>query len=194
VTEVDEVLVCLRGLLAEVPVVPLPDGFALRAMDEDDPDDVARWLEVHNAAFGRAWTVENHRLAMRENPVARVDRTYLVEQEGRAVGTGSIARYRANPEVGLGHYMAVHPDVRGRGLATALCSYRYGALAGMGLEVAEAQTHLHRTGSLRAHFRCGFVPKEGLDPWNSARPTSGPLREEADRRLREEFAAWRAEG
>jgi hypothetical protein len=58
--------------------------------------------------------------------------------------------------------------------------------------VAEAQTHVHRIGSLRAHFRCGFVPKPTIDPWNSMAPASGPLREEADRRMQEAFATWQA--
>lgn len=190
-SEADDVLVCVRGRLAEVPDLPLPAGFRLREMDPDDEADVERWLVVHNAAFDRSWTAENHRLAMVENPVVVVDRTYLAERDGIVVGTASIGRFRGNLEVGVGHYLAVHPSARGVGLATALCSARYTALAAT-VEVAEAQTHAHRVGSLRAHFRCGFVPKPGIDPWNSMTPTSGPLREEADRRLAEAHASWQA--
>jgi hypothetical protein len=76
-------------------------------------------------------------------------------------------------------------------LATALCSHRYRALVGE-LEVAEAQTHVHRIGSLRAHFACGFGPKVGPDPWNSMEPVDGPLRDEADRRLVAAHEAWLA--
>ena len=190
-TSVDEVLVCVRGRLADVPTLPLPPGFGLREMDPDDEADVDRWLAVHNAAFDRCWEPENHRLAMRENPVVIVDRTYLAERDGVVVGTASIGRFRRNLEVGVGHYLAVHPSARGLGLATALCSARYTPLAAA-VEVAEAQTHAHRVGSLRAHFRCGFEPKVGPDPWNSLEPTTGPLRDEADRRLVEAYAAWQA--
>jgi GNAT superfamily N-acetyltransferase len=192
VSELDDVLVGLRGRLADVPALALPEGFTVRDLDPADPADVAAWLGVVNAAFGRDWTVENHHLAMVVNPVLEVDRTFLAERDGVVVGTASVGRFRANPEVGIGHYLAVHPSAQGGGLATGLCSHRYRALAATGLEVAEAQTHLHRTGSLRAHFRCGFVPKVTVDPWNSLTPASGPLREEADRRVREAFAAWRA--
>jgi len=191
VSAVDDVLVCVRGRLADVPDLPVPAGFEVRELDPCDPADVDRWLEVHNAAFDRSWDHENHRLAMVENPVVIVDRTYLAERDGAVVGTASIGRFRRNPQVGVGHYLAVHPSARGHGLATALCSLRYSTL-GEVVEVAEAQTHVHRIGSLRAHFRCGFEPKVGPDPWNSLDPTSGPLRDEADRRLVEAYAAWRA--
>lgn len=189
--EVDELLVCLRCDLADVPDLPLPAGVEVRTMDPDDPADVRRWLEVHNAAFGRAWDEENHRLAMIENPVVVVDRTYLAEQAGEVVATASIGRFRRNPDVGLGHYLAVHPSSRGLGLATAMSSLRYRVLAEQ-VAVAEAQTHLHRVGSLRAHFACGFRPKAGVDEWNSLDPTDGPLRVEADRRLNALYDAWRA--
>jgi GNAT superfamily N-acetyltransferase len=188
----DDVLVCVRGRLADVPVVALPDGLTLRDLDPDDPDDVRRWLHVQNAAFDRDWTAENHRLAMRENPYVVVDRTYVAERDGEPVGIASTGRFRGNPAVGIGHYLAVHPSAQRSGLALALCSRRYRDLAATGIEVAEAQTHLHRVGSLRAHFRCGFEPKADLDPWNSVVPTGGPLREEADRRLAELHADWLA--
>jgi GNAT superfamily N-acetyltransferase len=189
--EVGEVLVCVRGRLTDVPEMALPDGFTIRDLDGDDPAEVARWLVVVNAAFGRTWIQENHRLAMVDNPVVEVDRTFLVERDGEPVGTASIGRYRRNPEVGIGHYLSVHPSAQRHGLAVALCSHRYRAMAQTDLVVGEAQTHLHRIGSLRAHFRCGFEPKTTIDPWNSLTPPSGPLREEADRRLEEAFAAWR---
>jgi GNAT superfamily N-acetyltransferase len=189
----DGVLVCVRGRLADVPEVPLPPGLSLRDMDPDDEGDVDRWLTVHNAAFDRRWERENHRLAMVDNPVVVVDRTYFAERDGVVVGTASVGRFRGNLEVGVGHYLAVHPSARGLGLATALCSARYTALA-QDVDVAEAQTHAHRVGSLRSHFRCGFEPKVGPDPWNSLEPSHGPLREEADRRLLEAYAAWRAAG
>lgn len=190
-TEVDEVLVCLRGRLADVPELPLPDGVEVRELDPADQSDVRTWLRVHNAAFDRTWDEENHRLAMVENPVVVVDRTYLAERDGQVVATASIGRFRRNEEVGLGHYLAVHPDARGIGLATGLCSLRYRALAAL-VDVAEAQTHLHRVGSLRAHFACGFRPKVGPDPWNSLDPVDGPVREEADRRLVAVHEAWLA--
>ena len=107
------------------------------------------------------------------------------------MGIASIGRFRGNLDVGVGHYLAVHPSAQRQGLAVALCSHRYGILAGT-VEVAEAQTHLHRLGSLRAHFRLGFEPKRQVDPWNSMVPATGPLRDEADRRLEEAYAAWRA--
>ncbi len=190
--DVETVLVCVRGRLADVPELDLPAGFTIRDMDPDCPAEVERWLGVVNPAFGREWTRENHRLAMVHNPVVVVGQTYAVEREGEVVATASTGVFRQNPEVGIGHYLAVHPSAQGHGLATALCSHRYRNLGETGLEVAESQSHLHRVGSLRAHFRCGFVPKVGLDSWNSAVPAAGPVREEADRRLAEAYAAWRA--
>jgi len=194
VSALDEVLVALRGRPTDVPTRPLPPGVTVRDLDPADPDDVLRWLEVLNAAFERHWTPANHRLAMVENPVVVVDRTFLAETDGRPVGIASIGRFRGNLDVGLGHYLAVHPVAQRRGLATALCSHRYREMAASGRATAEAQTHLHRVGSLRAHFACGFTPKVGVDPWNSLSPPDGPLREEADRRLADLYAAWRAGG
>lgn len=193
-SEVDELLVCVRGRLAEVPEIALPDGFRVRTMDPEDPAEVERWLAVHNAAFDRTWTPENHHLGMAVNPVVVVDQTFLAERAGQVVGTASIGRFRGNLEVGVGHYLAVHPAARRSGLATALCSVRYRALAEQGIEVGETQTHVHRVGSLKAHFRCGFAPKGRVDPWNSLTPTSGPLREAADQRLAEAYAEWQAAG
>lgn len=188
----ESVLVAVRGRLAEVPECPVPRGFFVRQLDPTDPDDVSRWLTVHNAAFGRTWTPENFRLGMLENPVVIVDRTYLAERGGEAVGTASAGRFRGRTDTGVGHYLAVHPSYRGRGLAMALCGMRYRALAEAGLEHGESQTHAHRIGSLRIHFNCGFMPKVGIDPWNSIVPRDGPIREAADARLRKEYAAWRA--
>jgi mycothiol synthase len=190
VTDLDEVLVCLRGRLADVPAVPVPEGVTIREMDPLDPVDVAGWLRVVNGAFERAWEPENHRLAMLDNPVLVVEHAFLAERGGEVVGTASVGRYRGNLDVGIGHYLAVHPSAQRSGLAQALCSHRYRELARSGLEVAEAQTHAHRTGSLRAHFRCGFLPKLQVDPWNSAEPAEGPLREEANRRLQAAYDAW----
>jgi mycothiol synthase len=184
-----QVLVCVQGRLDAVPEVPVPDGFSIREMDPRDPAEVAAWLAVHNAAFERGWTAANHRMAMLENPVVDVDRTYLAERDEEVVGTASIGRYRRNPEVGLGHYLAVHPSAQRKGLALALCSHRYRVLAET-LEVAEAQTHLHRVGSLRAHFAIGFVPKDRIDPWNSLVPRWGPERWWANRRLARLHAEW----
>jgi len=192
VDPVDDVLVCVRGRLADVPAVPFPAGIGIREMDPHDDDEVAAWLRVQNAAFERDWTAENHRLAMLENPVVDVERTFLAERGGEVVGIASIGRFRANPDVGLGHYLAVHPSAQRAGLALALCSHRYRVLAAARVRVAEAQTHVHRVGSLRAHFRCGFVPKVGVDSWNSLEPRQGPLREAADARLADAYAAWRA--
>ena len=192
-TGADDVLVCVRGRLADVPELSLPAGCTVRDLDPGDPVEVERWLGVINPAFGRAWTPENHRLAMIDNPVVVVDRTHAVERDGQVVATASTGRFRENLDVGIGHYLAVHPSAQGHGLAAALCSHRYRELARTGVELAESQSHLHRVGSLRAHFRCGFVPKVGLDPWNSAVPAVGPVREDADRRLLEVYAAWRAE-
>ena len=191
-TDEEDVLVAVRGRLAEVPEFVVPGGFVVREMDPDDAEDVDRWLAVHNAAFGRSWTPENFRLGMTENPVVLVDRVYLAERASEAVGTASAGRFRRSPETGVGHYLAVHPSVQGLGLALALCALRYRALAHAGLVWGESQTHAHRIGSLRVHFRCGFVPKNGIDPWNSIVPRDGPLREQADARLREEYAAWRS--
>ncbi len=190
---VDDVLVCVRGGLVGLPEIPPPDRVTVREMDPDDPADVERWLSVENAAFDRSWTAENHRLAMVENPVVAVIRTYLAERDGLAVGIASIGTFRGNPEVGVGHYLGVHPSAQRCGLAAALCSHRYRALAGEGIEVAEAQTHVHRIGSLRSHFGLGFVPKLRVDPWNSMTPVDGPLRDEANRRLADAYAAWQAE-
>jgi GNAT superfamily N-acetyltransferase len=194
VSEVDEILVAVQGRLDDVPEVGLPNGFTVRDLDPSDPTDVRRWLDVLNAAFDRDWTVDNHRLAMIENPVVVVDRTFLAERDGTPAGIASIGRFRANLDLGLGHYLAVHPTAQRLGLATALCSHRYRAMAASGLTAAEGQTHLHRIGSLRAHFRCGFLPKFRVDPWNSLTPAEGPLRNAADQRLEEVYAVWKAGG
>jgi GNAT superfamily N-acetyltransferase len=183
--------VCVRGRLDAVPEVPVPTGFVLRDMDVEDPADVARWLAVHNAAFERRWTAANHRIAMVENPVVVVDRTFLAERDGDVVGTASIGRFRGNLAVGVGHYLAVHPSAQRHGLALALSSHRYRALAER-VEVAEAQTHGHRIGSLRVHFQLGFVPKTRIDSWNSLVPRHGPVRWSANRSLRRLYVGWRA--
>ncbi len=180
---------CVRAELAAVPDVPMPPGFSVREMDPADPAEVDRWLAIHNIAFEQHWTEANHRIAMVENPVVIVDRTFLAERDGEVVGTASIGRFRANPDVGVGHYLTVSPTVQRQGLGLALCSHRYRLLAET-VGVAEAQTHLHRVGSLRAHFACGFAPKVGLDPWNSARPTRGVRRWWADRGLARLHADW----
>ena len=187
-------LVCTQAALADLPAPRDPAPFRIREMDMTWPDDVAAWLEIHNDAFGRAWGTVDYTRAILGHPHIRVLHTFFVLAGDQPVGAASVGVYRANPAVGVGHYLGFRRDARRHGLAKALVLHRYHALAAHGISVAESQTYLRHPESLRIHFECGFRPKPRRDPWNNPDP-AGPLarlvtRHELDRL----YARWAEAG
>jgi GNAT superfamily N-acetyltransferase len=171
----------------------LPDGFALRDMDMDSGADIDAWLDVHNTAFGHAWTRDDFQRIMLEHPVVRVDRTFLIERGREAVAVASAGVFRRNQAVGAGHYLGVKPGLQGLGLGKAVVTRRVSWFAESGFASAESQTHISREPALRLHYDLGFHPKYRFDPWNSVDPVSWPVRRLVNARLRSVYRRWQRE-
>lgn len=187
----DGVLVATRGNLADLPPLHLPEGTEIRPLDLHDPTDTAVWLDVHNRSYGHRWTVDELRAAVLEHRSIRVTQTFVLLDRGDAVAVASIGRFRADEAIGAGHYLGVVPDAQRRRLGFTISVHRYRALRDEGVETAESQTHIARTGSLLIHFDCGFRPKWRLDPWNNPDTWSRGERLIADVRLAWLYSRWR---
>jgi GNAT superfamily N-acetyltransferase len=191
-SRLDDVLVVTR--CADLRGLPPPDAaspYRVEPLDMSDPADVTRWLTVLNAAFGRRWGPAEHRRALLCHPVVRIRHTVAaVAPDGTVAGVASVGVFRADEEVGLGHYLCVLPAAQGSGVGRLLLRHRYRLLADEGIRVAESQTHLSRRRSLLLHFEHGFVPKYRHDPWNSPDPSPRALRWTARARLWALHRAW----
>jgi ribosomal protein S18 acetylase RimI-like enzyme len=108
--------------LAELPAPPaLPAGWAARHLRPADPDDLARRVAVHRAAFAPSLVTEaSYRTVMAAWPY-RADLDWVVEAPGG--GFAAFCLVWLDPAHGVGELEPVgcHPDHRRRGLARAAC-------------------------------------------------------------------------
>ena len=189
-SRLQSVLICNAGELSDVPAAELPPGHRIEEMDMADRGDIARWLALHNEAFGRDWGPDNYRTGLVGHPHYDILRTmFLVDSRG-PIGAASLGVFRRNRELGIGHHLAVVPRAQSLGLGKNLARYRYAALAELGIRRVEAETQIVRTASIRMQFGCGLRPKYAFDEWNTPDAASPLLRTITDARLRRLHRQW----
>lgn len=182
------VLQCGRNDLAPARLDDLGD---IRPMNMLDDDDIRTWLDIHNDAYGRSWDRAHYQAWILDHPHVDVLNTYLLYQDGSAVGAGSTAVFRRNRGVGLGHYVGIRSAYQGRGLGTRLMLFRHHTLRESGVASLEMETPISRRASLWAHFNCGFKPKPRFDDWNTPDPAAPWLRALTRVRLERLYRQWR---
>ncbi len=163
-------------------------------MDPSAASDLGQWMEIQSDAYGGTdWGPAEFRRFVLDHPHVEVRHTWFAMDADQAVGVASAGVFRRNPEVGVGHMLAVRSAWRGRGVGMHLALHRYHALAAEGIRVFESETTPHHPASIRLHFACGFRPKTRLDPWNSADETNAVRRFIARRALERLYRRWRRE-
>ena len=148
-----------RTQLTDVPEHAFPPGFGVRLYRAGDE---RHWVELHLAAdkhtevrpelfesqFGR----DAQELSQRQ--------AYLLDSAGRVVGTASAWRddkYQ-RPELGRIHWVAIHPEYQGRGLAKPLMTYLCRRLRELGHRKAYLTTSTVRVPAIGLYLRFGFQP------------------------------------
>jgi len=114
------------------------------------------------SAFGVTWTAADVRRALLD--AADVPRTFVVSTDDALVATAS-ARLMPDTFPGSGylHWVAVHPDYRGRrlGAVVSLAVLRF--FGAIGCRDAVLETDAHRLAAIKTYLGLGFRP-EPVEP------------------------------
>ena len=153
----------LRHSLNAIPSArPLPEGYSLRTATLDDTDAIGLVLE---AAFNDPWPFERVRGHLLEN--VGVPLTFVIEQDGRIVGTAS---YQEKPEpdpyAGWLHWVGVHPDAQGKRLGEFVSHRVLTEAVNRNRSCVYLTTDDFKIPAIRTYLRLGFEP----DMWHPSHP------------------------
>jgi GNAT superfamily N-acetyltransferase len=150
----------VRPDLDGLPRHDLPSGCSLRRYAPGDERD---WVRI-NAAADRynAITMELFRREFGYDPELLGRRVFfLAAAGGSTIGTAAAwfdDRDPPRPD-GRVHWVAIHPDHQGRGLAKPLLAQACCALRELGHRSAYLTTSTARTRAITLYLRFGFVPE-----------------------------------
>lgn len=161
-------LVMVRTDLEGLPRFESPPGYAIRAYQ---PGDEPTWVRLQRAAdrFNDV-TPDLFRREFGADPdPLRARQRYLLAPDGAAVGTATawFGRDPLGRDAGRVHWVAIHPDHQGRGLAKPLLAHVCALLRELGHERAYLTTSSRRLAAIGLYSRFGFVP-EVLGPEDRA--------------------------
>ena len=145
--------------LEDFPEFEMSDGFAFRNYL---PGDCDTWVEIYSAAeklqkitpdlFAREFYGNDEELAKR---------MFFIYKEEKVVGT-STAWYDDegnDPNRGRVHWVAIHPDFQGQGLAKPLLSETLRRLRELGHTSSYLHTSTGRTPAICLYLKYGFIPE-----------------------------------
>ena len=144
----------VRPHLRDVPRRPLPKGYILRTLGHDDELPLA---ELLSAAFEDTWDVARVSATLTRAPDVKA--VYGVFYGSRLVATASSQHLPdRDPAAGFVHWVATHPDYRGRGLASVLLEHILNDFQTWGYCRARLDTQPERLPAIRAYLKFGFIP------------------------------------
>jgi GNAT superfamily N-acetyltransferase len=185
----------VRGRLdLREPLPPLPPLRGLELKVAAPASDLVRthWPGVFSASFRRRGDEAAWRTGLIDHPHYRVLRTALLFDGPVAMGTMSSAVALRDHEVGFTHIMGLLDAYRGRGLGRFLMLWALHDLQERQVPVCEMETRMENAESLILHYRLGFRPKLGTDPWNTVDPSPAWRKTWARTRQLAQYARWRA--
>ena len=149
----------IRNDLEGVPDLNVPEPFSIRNYVKGDEEN---WFKIYKAAdhynkiyssmFKEYFGADEVKLSRRQ--------FYICNEEGAAVATAT-AWYNSDYHgihIGRVHWVAVHPDYQGRGLARPLLSHVLKRLKALGHKKCYLRTLHVRIPALRLYLSCGFKP------------------------------------
>lgn len=153
-----------RPTLTNLPDFALPPGYRLRWYQ---PGDEAAWVAIHMAAdpyhhfddtdfieeFGADQTV----LVARQAYLCPID-TNGIEDTPIGTATAWYGVDETRQSEGLVHWVAIHPDAQGQGLAKPLLSFICNRLHELGHHRAYLNTATVRIPAINLYLKFGFVP------------------------------------
>jgi GNAT superfamily N-acetyltransferase len=144
--------------LEDFPEFELPDGFEFRNYV---PGDCDAWVEIYSAAEKlQKITPELFYKEFYGNDEELAKRMFFIYKGEKVVGT-STAWYddEKNSEQGRVHWVAIHPDFQGQGLAKPLLSETLRRLRVLCHTSSYLRTSTGRTPAICLYLKYGFVPE-----------------------------------
>lgn len=148
--------------LTQPPDLPVPGGATIRTFR--NPDDVAEWLALRQAAFarlvvaGRPWTRDDFRREFIAKPWWSAERMWVATDEGGAVaGAVTLGRSGRPPhDAPCVMWLMVDPRFRRRGIGRALLTTLERAVWEAGERTITLETHSSWGDAVRLYERCGY--------------------------------------
>ncbi|NQT53651.1 GNAT family N-acetyltransferase [bacterium] len=168
----------VRDSLDDVPQFDLPAPFAVRRYR---PGDAATWLRIQKAADHYS-TFHREKFAEQfgtDDGVLAERQLFLCDGEGSAVGTVTawFADHRGVPH-GRIHWVAIVPDIQGRGLARPMLGAACNRLRELGHPRAFLDSQTMRVPALNLYLKFGFRPDirhdDDLRAWRLVGPHLKP--------------------
>jgi ribosomal protein S18 acetylase RimI-like enzyme len=157
-------IMMVRDTLDGVPQHAPPEDYRLRLWE---PGDGATWTRIWTAAsrFGEITPETFRREFGADDDLLRERQFFLCDARGRAVGTATAWRVKPEdePTRGLVHWVAVVPELQGRGLAKALMTAVCNRLRGLGYRGAQLITQEARVAAVGLYLAFGFRPHARSD-------------------------------
>ncbi len=166
-----------RPHLHDVPVAsPLSAEFSLKRLGKSDDRALAELLELVYSRYGEQW--DEARVKRDLTQAEDVKAVYgLFWQETLVATTSSQYLPEYATTSGFVHWVATHPDFRGKGFASALLGRVLGDFKERGYESAWLITQPDRIPAIRTYLKFGFVPEYDVDSadhrpiWSAIFPT-----------------------
>ena len=156
--------------------VPLDPGFALREVEPADERALAELLERVFLQYGERWDENRVRRVLTE--ANDVNAVYAIFWQGQPVATTSSQYLHEYADTaGFVHWVATHPDFRGKRLASTLLARVLTDFEERGYDGAWLITQPDRIPAIRTYLKFGFVPEykaNGADhrsKWSAIFPT-----------------------
>ncbi len=150
----------IRNNLLNIPIFDLPDGITMRWYEGAD---AGLWVEIQSQAEQRL-TISKEVFIKEfgtDNSLLEHRQCFLLDKQGRGVGTAT-AWFDHNYNgayYGRIHWVAIVPDMQGKGLAKALMTIVCNRLYSLGHVRAYLTTSTERVAAIRLYHKFGFVPE-----------------------------------
>jgi mycothiol synthase len=149
-----------RSLFAPVPIIPMPEGVALRAFRPGIDDEA--WVALNAAAFAEhpeqgGWSLDDLRVRLRE-PWFDPAGFFLAERSGRLVGFHWTKVHGEGHEaIGEVYVVGVDPQERGAGLGRTLVVAGLQHLRARGLPEAMLYVDADNRSAIQLYQSLGFT-------------------------------------
>ena len=115
-------------------------------------DDIPGVMEIENRSFPTPWSASSFRYELIENPYASLF-AVRAASDARVIGFASV--WVIDEEMKINN-IAIHPDLRGRGIGTRLLRFLLGFAAAQGCREASLEVRPSNEAALRLYGRAGF--------------------------------------
>jgi GNAT superfamily N-acetyltransferase len=167
----------IRETMTHLPVFPLPAGYRIRTYQRGDE---SFWAEIETAA-GEFRSVEGalaHFEKEYSNSLEELESRgfFLESKDGRAIGTATawFNRECEDSDIGRLHWVGIHPDYQGRGLAKPLVGAAMERLA-QSHNRAYLTTQTTSWIAVKVYLDFGFAPVPGTPRYEDAWPLLATL-------------------